>query len=62
MSTGNPVGQARGFLFVPGNRPVLLLKALQSDADVIILDLEEAVPPAVLIPMARAAGTAKVLN
>ncbi len=35
---------ARSFLFVPGNRPERFLKALQSGADAVIIDLEDAVP------------------
>ncbi len=38
-----PVAEARSFLFVPGNRPERFLKALQSGADAVILDLEDAV-------------------
>ena len=40
------VAQARSFLFVPGNRPERFEKAARSGADVIILDLEDGVPPA----------------
>lgn len=36
---------ARSFLFVPGNRPERFEKALQSGADAVIVDLEDAVPP-----------------
>lgn len=32
------------YLFVPGNRPERFLKALQSGADAVIIDLEDAVP------------------
>jgi citrate lyase subunit beta/citryl-CoA lyase len=35
---------ARSFLFVPGNRPERFTKALQSGADAVIIDLEDAVP------------------
>src|SRR5438552_3571979 len=35
----------RSFLFVPGNRPERFMKALQSGADAVIIDLEDAVPP-----------------
>lgn len=35
---------ARSFLFVPGNRPERFEKAWNSGADVVILDLEDAVP------------------
>jgi citrate lyase subunit beta / citryl-CoA lyase len=37
----------RSFLFVPGNRPERFAKALQSGADAVIIDLEDAVPVAV---------------
>jgi citrate lyase subunit beta/citryl-CoA lyase len=37
---------ARSFLFVPGNRPERFEKAARSGADAIVLDLEDAVPPA----------------
>lgn len=36
----------RSFLFVPGNRPERFAKALESGADAIIIDLEDAVAPA----------------
>jgi citrate lyase subunit beta / citryl-CoA lyase len=36
----------RSYLFVPGNRPERFDKALASGADVVILDLEDAVAPA----------------
>jgi len=35
----------RSLLFVPGNREALILKALSSEADAIIIDLEDAVAP-----------------
>src|SRR3954468_2558815 len=35
---------ARSILFVPGNRPERFQKALQSGADAVIIDLEDAVP------------------
>lgn len=41
-----PLAQARSLLFVPGNRPERFAKALASGADAVILDLEDAVPPA----------------
>ncbi|MEW1649055.1 CoA ester lyase [Streptomyces sp. NPDC091219] len=37
---------SRSWLFVPGDRPSLFSKAATSDADVVILDLEDAVAPA----------------
>ena len=39
------VRQHRSFLFVPGNRPERFEKAMKSGADVVILDLEDAVAP-----------------
>ncbi|MCU1378627.1 MAG: Citrate lyase subunit beta-like protein [Acidimicrobiales bacterium] len=36
----------RSVLFVPGNRPDLAVKALRSAPDVVVLDLEDAVPTA----------------
>lgn len=36
----------RSMLFVPGNRPELAAKAPRSSPDVVVLDLEDAVPPA----------------
>ncbi len=36
----------RSYLFVPGNRPDRFPKALASGADAVIIDLEDAVPPA----------------
>ena len=38
--------EARSFLFVPGNRPERFDKALASQADRVIVDLEDAVPAA----------------
>jgi citrate lyase subunit beta/citryl-CoA lyase len=38
--------RARSYLFVPGNRPERFVKALQSGADAVIIDLEDAVPVA----------------
>lgn len=54
----------RSWLFTPGDRPERFAKALQSEADVVILDLEDAVAPAakdaarrhVLEAMASGAG------
>jgi citrate lyase subunit beta / citryl-CoA lyase len=42
----------RSYLFVPGDRPERFDKALASGADVVVLDLEDAVPPQ-RKPMAR---------
>ena len=38
------MGPCRSFLFAPGNHPRRVEKALALDADVVILDLEDAVP------------------
>ncbi len=40
------LAQARSLLFVPGHRPERFAKALASGADAVVLDLEDAVPPA----------------
>lgn len=48
------MNRARTFLFVPGNRPERFAKALESAADRVILDLEDAVTPGDK-PLARAA-------
>lgn len=47
----------RSLLFVPGDRPERMAKALRLGADALILDLEDAVAPAAK-PMARAAVAA----
>jgi citrate lyase subunit beta / citryl-CoA lyase len=39
------VSQWRSVLFVPGNRPELAAKALRMSPDVVVVDLEDAVPP-----------------
>jgi len=39
-----PLGFSSNFLFVPGSRPERFVKALNSGADAVILDLEDAVP------------------
>lgn len=39
------LGAARSLLFVPGNRPDRFEKALAAGADVVVLDLEDAVAP-----------------
>jgi len=41
-----PQRLARSYLFVPGNRPDRFDKAVRSAADAVIVDLEDAVPPA----------------
>ena len=40
------LAEAVSFLFVPGNRPYRFEKAAASGADAVVLDLEDAVPPA----------------
>lgn len=40
------IATARSFLFVPGDRPERFAKAAASGADVVVLDLEDAVAPA----------------
>lgn len=52
-----PVAAARSFLFVPGDRPDRHAKALQTAADQVVLDLEDAVDPADK-PQARSAVAA----
>ena len=42
--TASLLTEARSFLFVPGNRPERFDKALASQADMVIVDLEDAVP------------------
>ncbi len=46
MSEASPIADARTFLFVPGDRPDRFAKAWASGADVVVLDLEDAVAPA----------------
>ena len=41
-----PMSLPRSYLFVPGNRPDRLDKAIASDADAVIFDLEDAVAAA----------------
>lgn len=40
------IGTARTLLFVPGNRPERFAKAVAASADLTVVDLEDAVPPA----------------
>ncbi|KJS32322.1 MAG: hypothetical protein VR64_07325 [Desulfatitalea sp. BRH_c12] len=40
----SPIGWIRSALFVPGNRPDRIDKAIKTKADVVIIDLEDAVP------------------
>ncbi len=42
----NRLSLLRTLLFVPGNRPDRFDKAIGSSADAVIIDLEDAVPPA----------------
>ena len=51
--------RGRSYLFVPGNRPERFLKALQSGADAVIIDLEDAVPTQLKIE-ARATVAARL--
>jgi citrate lyase subunit beta / citryl-CoA lyase len=44
MSVPHPISSARTFLFVPGNRPDRFEKALAAGADMVVFDLEDAVP------------------
>ncbi len=46
MTQSTVIADARSFLFVPGHRPERFEKAARSGADAIVLDLEDAVPPA----------------
>jgi len=39
------IATARHFLFVPGNRPERFDKAVNSGVDIVVIDLEDAVPP-----------------
>jgi citrate lyase subunit beta/citryl-CoA lyase len=45
-SSAARLAAARTLLFVPGNRPERFDKAIDAGADAVILDLEDAVPPA----------------
>lgn len=40
------LGRARSWLYVPGHRAELVAKALDGPADAVVVDLEDAVPPA----------------
>jgi citrate lyase subunit beta/citryl-CoA lyase len=44
MTHSSTLASARSFLFVPGNRPERFLKALDSGADAVVIDLEDSVP------------------
>lgn len=39
------IGRARSWLYVPAHRPELLTKAMAGEADAVVYDLEDAVPP-----------------
>ncbi|MBU3740472.1 MAG: CoA ester lyase, partial [Rhodoferax sp.] len=41
----NPLATARSLLFVPATRSDRMVRALQSGADLVVCDLEDAVPP-----------------
>ena len=43
---GGPLELLRSLIFVPGNRPNMLERALDFEADIIMVDLEDSVPPA----------------
>ena len=45
MTLTDELAAARSFLFVPGDRPDRFARALSSSADVVVLDLEDAVAP-----------------
>ena len=44
MTHSATLASARSFLFVPGNRPERFLKAIDSGADAVVIDLEDSVP------------------
>lgn len=44
MTCSSTLALARSFLFVPGNRPERFTKAIDSGADVVVVDLEDSVP------------------
>lgn len=44
-SAAQPLVRARSFLFVPATRPGRFAKALESGADAVIIDLEDAIAP-----------------
>jgi citrate lyase subunit beta / citryl-CoA lyase len=46
VNAHNRIGAARSFLFVPGDRPDRFRRALDSEADCVVVDLEDAVAPA----------------
>lgn len=54
----SPLQRACTFLFVPGSRPERFRKALDTGADAVILDLEDAVAPADKVRAREAIGAA----
>jgi citrate lyase subunit beta/citryl-CoA lyase len=54
--------KARSLLFVPGDRPDRMEKALRAGADALILDLEDAVPPAAKAEARRAVAAFLAAN
>jgi citrate lyase subunit beta/citryl-CoA lyase len=44
MRHDQSISKARSFLFVPGDRPERFVKAIQSGADAVVIDLEDSVP------------------
>ena len=56
MNARHPVALARSFLFVPGHRSELFNKALASGTDIVVVDLEDAVPPGDKASARAAAG------
>ena len=57
-TTHAALAAARSLLFVPGNRPERFAKAIASGADAVVLDLEDAVPPAQKAAARAAVGEA----
>ena len=53
---------ARSYLYVPGNRPDRFDKACAAGADAVIIDLEDAVPPADKVAAQRSGGTAVAVD
>lgn len=64
MSTGTGGAEAalsaRSLLFVPGNRPDRIDKALSSDADLAVIDLEDAVHPSAKVEARQASSAVLV--
>lgn len=53
----NPTRPIRSFLFVPGNKPDWIEKAVAAKADALILDLEDSVPPDCKLEARRAVAS-----